>query len=104
MKNFQPALLFAPDAPISLAPKRGFAFILDETPREAVKPVAMLAFDQAKLIVMVDTAEVFLRSRFPDSGAEAAEDIVTAFPQPLKAIEVHQFDAKFFMRQRARPA
>lgn len=50
MKGFQPELLFAPDATISIAPKRGFAFILDETPRQPVKAAARLAFDKAKMI------------------------------------------------------
>ena len=50
MKGFQPELLFAPDATISIAPKRGFAFILDETPRQPVKAAATLAFDNAKLL------------------------------------------------------
>ena len=43
-------MLFAPDATISIAPKRGFAFLLDETPRQPVKAAATLAFDKAKLL------------------------------------------------------
>ena len=54
-------------------------------------------------IVVVDAPERFLRSRFLDGGAEAAENIVTAFPQLLKAIEVHQLDVEFRVRQRKRP-
>ena len=50
MKGFQPEMLFAPDAPVSIAPKRGFAFILDETPRQPVQTAAALAFDKAKLL------------------------------------------------------
>ena len=50
MKGFQPELLFAPDAPVSISPKRGLAFILDETPRQPAKAPAALAFDKAKLL------------------------------------------------------
>ena len=50
MRGFQPELLFAPDATINLAPKRGFTFILDETPRAPVKSAASLAFDKTKLL------------------------------------------------------
>jgi hypothetical protein len=50
MKGFQPELLFAPDATIDIASKRGFAFILDETPRQPVKASEALAFDKTKLI------------------------------------------------------
>ena len=50
MKGFQAEMLFAPDAAISIAPKRGFAFILDETPRQPVQAGAALAFDKTKLL------------------------------------------------------
>jgi hypothetical protein len=50
LKGFQPELLFAPDAVISIAPKRGLAFILDETPRQPAKVATTLAFDKAKLL------------------------------------------------------
>ena len=50
MKGFQPELLFASDAAISIAPKRGFAFILDETPRQAAQAAESLVFDKTKLL------------------------------------------------------
>ncbi len=50
MTAFQPELLFKPDATIALAPYRGFAFILDETPRTPPKTIAALAFDRTKLL------------------------------------------------------
>ncbi len=50
MKGFQPELLFAPGDTIRIAPKRGFAFVLDETPRQPVKAAAALAFDRTKLL------------------------------------------------------
>ena len=50
MDNFQPELLFKADAAIGIAPHRGFAFILDVTPRNVAKPVSALTLDKSKLI------------------------------------------------------
>ena len=50
MDNFQPELLFKPDAPIAIAPWRGFAFILDATPRNVAPPVSTLTLDKTKLL------------------------------------------------------
>ena len=50
MDNFQPELSFAPDAAIGLAPWRGFAFILDATPRKVAPPVSALTLDKTKLL------------------------------------------------------
>jgi hypothetical protein len=50
MDNFQPELSFKPDAPIAIAPWRGFALILDATPRNVPKPVSALTLDKTKLL------------------------------------------------------
>ena len=50
MDNFQPELSFKPDAAIGIAPWRGFAFILDATPRNVAKPVSALTLDKTKLV------------------------------------------------------
>ncbi len=50
MAGFQPELQFDPTADIAIAPKRGFAFILDESPRQTPKPTASAAVNPAKLL------------------------------------------------------
>ncbi|MEK0449141.1 MAG: hypothetical protein RL088_1409 [Verrucomicrobiota bacterium] len=50
MDNFQPELLFKPDAAIGIAAWRGFAFILDATPRNVAKPVSALTLDKTKIV------------------------------------------------------
>ena len=50
MDNFQPELSFKPDAAIGIAAWRGFAFILDATPRNVAKPVSALTLDKTKIV------------------------------------------------------
>lgn len=50
MQNFQPEALYRPDGKISLAPKRGLALWLDETPRKAPAPADTLALAKRRVL------------------------------------------------------
>jgi len=63
MPGFQPEMQFEPNAEIAIAPKRGFAFVLDETPRTSPKGTARE--------VVLSSEKLALEERFaPPLGAE----------------------------------
>ncbi len=51
MHGFQPELLFNPEAEFAIAPKRGFVFILDETPRKPLPPASKIEPPTSSLLL-----------------------------------------------------
>ena len=67
--GFQPELLVRPDAVIALAPKRGFAFWLDEQKRDAPATLDTLALEKRR---------VLFEDRFLPKAADGWKTIATA--------------------------
>jgi hypothetical protein len=69
VKAFQFEAVITPDAAIEISPKRGFAFILDESPREGKR---------AASVVTPDPKNILAEERFPGPGLPPAWKIVAS--------------------------
>jgi hypothetical protein len=89
MKGFQPELLLAVDAPVPIAPKRGFVFILDEIVRPPVKAAPALTFETAKLLFedhfVPQPKDGWTVTASPAAGGIKADEAGLVFSAPANA-------------------